>query len=192
MNPITKEDTMADIIINGKTYEHNFFRGNVVGATKQLETKVTGGGGGGGSFRGTGYTAPVSIQSHTVTHDMIHLADESGAEHALRLQNWDLSVRETHVLTAIWLIKKGRKKGPYVAINNHTLGETDYNNKALNKMHRSLWILLASVAVLFLPFLSGGTKFVLLLVGLTVWWVKGIMGTRQLIASGRLLQMAGV
>ena len=182
---------MADMVINKKTYEHCFFKGSVVGATKQLETKVSGGGGGGSTYRGTGYTAPVQISSTTITHDMIHLADEEGKELALRLENWDLSVRETHLLTAIWLIKKGKKKGPYVAIHNHTLEETDYNEKALAKMHRSLWILLASLAMIFLP-VSGGVKFVLLLAGLSFWWIKGIMGQRKLIASGQLLQLAGV
>ncbi len=162
-----------------------------MGATKQLETKVSGGGGGGGTFRGTGYQAPVRISSTTITHDMIHLADEDGGELALRLQNWDLSARETHKLTAIWLVKKGKAKGPYVAIHNHTLGETDYDKKVLAKMHRSLWILLASLAVIFLP-LGGGVKFLLVVLGLAFWWIQGIRGQRQLIASGRLLQLAGV
>jgi hypothetical protein len=182
---------MPDIVINKKTYEHNFFRGTVVGATKQMETKVSGGGGGGGTFRGTGYTAPVNIKSTTVTHDMVHLADDDGSEHAMRLQDWDLSVRESHLLTAIWLIKKGRKKGPYVAIHNHSLNETDYNEKELAKMHRSLWIFFASLAVFLLP-MSTGMKFTLMAVGLAYWWYRGISGRKQLIASGKLLQMAGV
>ncbi|MDT8341991.1 MAG: hypothetical protein RQ751_10805 [Longimicrobiales bacterium] len=182
---------MAAIDINGKTYEHNFFRGKVVGASKQLETKVSGGGGGGYSHRGTGYTAPVHIQSTTTTHDMIHLADEEEHEHALRLQNWDLTVRETHLLTAVWLIKQGRKAGNYVAIHNHTLGHTDYDHRHLAKLHRSTWILLVSLAVVLLP-LSGGLKTVLVLGGLTTWWVLGILGARKLIASGELLRLAGV
>lgn len=183
---------MPELVINNKPYEHHSFHGTVVGATKQLETKVTGGGGGGTSYRGTGYTAPVSIQSTTVTHDMIHLADDDGHEMALRLQNWDLSARESHKLSAIWLIKKGKKKGPYVAIHNHTLAETDYNKKELAKMHRTIWILLASIAVFFLPFLGGGMKFVLFLVGISVWWYLGIRGRNQLIASGKLLSLAGI
>ncbi len=183
---------MADIVINKKTYEHHFFRGNVVGATKQLETKVSGGGGGGGSYRGTGYTAPVNISSTTVTHDMIHVADENGKELAVRLQNWDLAVRETHLLTAIWLVKKGKKHGPYVAIHNHTLDRTDYDERTLAKLHRSLWILLASLAVLFLPALGTGMKIVLMLAGIGYWWYRGIAGRRELIASGKLLRMADV
>lgn len=182
---------MPEIVINNKTYEHCSFRGSVVGASKQLETKVSGGGGGGSMYRGTGYTAPVHVTSTTTTHDMVHLANESGEEHALRLQNWDLSVRETHRLTAVWLVRKGRKKGPYVAIHNHTLGETDYDDKALAKMHRSLWILLASLALFVLP-LSGGIRLMLVLAGLGYWWYRGISGRRRLIASGELLRLADV
>jgi len=182
---------MAEIVINNKGYDHRFFRGNVVGAEKQLETKVSGGGGGGGTFRGTGYTAPVQIRSTTVTHDMVHLADEEGKEHAMRLQDWDLSVRESHLLTAIWLIKKGKKKGPYVAIHNHSLEETDYNDKELAKMHRSLWMFFAALALFLLP-LGTWTKLILVAIGLGVWWFKGIIGKNQLIASGKLLRMAGV
>lgn len=182
---------MPDIVINKKTYEHHFFRGRVVGATKQLETKVSGGGGGGSTFRGTGYTAPVTINSTTVTHDMVHLADEDGMEHALRLQNWDLSVRESHQLTAVWLIKKGKRNGPYVAIHNHNLNETDYEESTLAKMHRPLWALFLSLAMLLVP-VSGGMRVALLVVGLGYWWYRGVSGRRRLIASGKLLQLAGV
>jgi hypothetical protein len=182
---------MADMVINGRTYEHRFVRGGVVGANKQLETKVHGGGGGGGTYRGTGYTAPVHISSTTTTHDMIHLQDEHGGEHAIRLQNWDLAVRETHTLTAVWLVKKGKKGGPYVAIHNHTLDQTDYDEARLAKMHRSLWILLASLAVIFLP-VSGGLRFLLVIAGLGYWWYRGVSGRKQLIASGQLLRLAGV
>lgn len=183
---------MAELVINRKTYEHNFFRGSVVGANKQLETKVHGGGGGGSSYRGTGYTAPVHISSTTTTHDLIHLADESGTEHALRLQNWDLAVRETHTLTAIWLARKGRKGGPYVAIHNHTLGDTDYDEQLLAKLHRPLWVLLVSLAALFVLPVGFGMRLLVTLGGLGYWWYRGIKGRRELIASGQLLRLAGV
>jgi hypothetical protein len=181
---------MAEIGINGKAYDHHFVRGEVMAADKQLETKVSGSGGGGGSFRGTGYNAPVTISSTTTTHDMIHMVDDDGQEHAIRLQNWDLAVRTSHRLTAIWLAKKGTGKGPYVAIHNHTLNETDYNEKHLDKLHRSLWILLASLACVLLP--VGGLQFLLAIAGLAYWWYRGIAGRRRLIASGQLLQMAAV
>jgi hypothetical protein len=183
---------MANMVINGRTYEHCFVRGAVVGANKQLETKVSGGGGGGSTYRGTGYTAPVAIKSTTTTHDLIHVQDEQGGEHAIRLQNWDLAVRESHTLTAVWLVKKGRKGGPYVAIHNHSLNQTDYDDALLAKLHRSLWILLASIAFLVVAPLGFGLKLLITLGGIAYWWYRGIKGRRALIASGQLLRLAGV
>lgn len=182
---------MSHLVINGKTYEHNYVRGTVVGANKQLETKVHGGGGGGSSYQGTGYTAPVAITSSTTTHDMIHVQDEQGGEHAIRLQNWDLAVRETHTLTAVWLVKKGKKGGPYVAIHNHTLNQTDYNDDYLAKIHRPLWVLLASLAFLVVAPLGFGLKLLVTIGGIIYWWMRGVMGRKALIASGQLLRLAG-
>ena len=55
-----------------------------------------------------------------------------------------------------------------------------------------LWILLVGLAVaLFLP-VGGGLKFLLFVGVVAYWWYRGIKGRRELIASGRLLQMAGV
>jgi hypothetical protein len=182
---------MAHMVINGKSYEHRFVTGAVVGAEKQLETKVSGGGGGGSSYRGTGYTAPVHISSTTVTHDMVHIQDETGGEHALRLQNWDLAVRQTHRLTAIWLVKAGKKGGPYVAIHNHTLNQTDYDDALLARLHRSLWMLLASLSLFLLP-VSGGLRFLLVCAGVGYWWYRGVAGRKALIESGELLRLAGI
>lgn len=183
---------MAEIVLARKKFEHHFVKGAVVGADKKLETKVQGGGGGGGTYRGTGYTAPVSITSTTTTHDLIHLQDDGGKEHAIRLKNWDLSVRETHQLTAVWLVKKGRKSGPYVAIHNHSLDETDYDEKTVAKLHRSLWILLGAFALIILLPFETGTTIGLMLAAWIAWWAHGAILGKKLIASGRLLQLAGV
>jgi hypothetical protein len=122
---------------------------------------------------------------------MIHMQDEDGQEHAIRLQNWDLAVRTSHRLTAIWLAKKGKQNGPYVAMHNHTLNQTDYNEKHLAKLHRSLWILLVSLACFLVP-VSGGLRFLLVIAGLSFWWYRGMAGRRRLIASGELLRLAAV
>lgn len=182
---------MADLIINGKSYQHCFVQGTVVGADKQLETKVSGGGGGGGTYRGTGFNSSVHISSTTTTHDMVHLQDDTGGEHAIRLQNWDLAVRQTHRLTAVWLVRQGKKGGPYVAIHNHTLNQTDYDDKLLAKLHRSTWIVLVSLAMLLVP-ISGGLRVMLCIAGLAWWWYRGVAGRRELIARGTLLKLAGV
>lgn len=178
-----------EILINGKVWRHHFVTGTVASAVKQLETKVSGGGGGGYSHQGTGYTAPVQISSTTTTHDNIFLVDGTGKEHAIRLQNWDLSVRETHQLTAIWLTKRNGKGAPYVAIYNATLGETDYNENLLDKYHRPLWPALAGAFPLMVDF--GLVTLLLLGGGFLTRWIMGIQGRKRLIASGQLLRMAG-
>lgn len=179
-----------EILINGKVWRHHFVTGTVANAVKQLETKVSGGGGGGYSHQGTGYTAPVQISSTTTTHDNIFLVDGAGKEHAIRLQNWDLSVRETHQLTAIWLTKGNGKGGPYVAIHNATLGETDYNENLLDKYHRPLWPALAGAVPLLVDF--GFVTLLLLGGGFVTRWIMGIQGRKRLIASGQLLRLADV
>ena len=171
--------------------------GKVASANKQLETKVSGGGGGGGgySYQGTGFshTAPVRITSKTVTHDEIYLVDADGQEHALRLQDWDLSVREGHELTAVWLVKKGKSSGDYVVMHNATLGETNYDDKKLAKLHRTWWLVPVS---LLLPFLlntlHGPFAWWLTLAGLGVWFYLGVKGRNELKASGKLLTLAGI
>jgi len=183
---------MARIELGWKAFEHHFVRGTAVGVDKKLETKVQGGGGGGSSYRGTGYTAPVRVTSTTTTHDLIHLQDENGQEHAIRLQNWDLAVRETHDLTAMWLAKPGKSGGPYVAIHNHSLEQTDYDEKGIAKLARPLLILLAAwVIIVLLPF-SGGVTFVLCVGAFVAWWIYGIVQAKKLIASGQLLRLAGI
>ena len=178
----------GEILINGKPWECHSYTGTVASAAKRLETKVEGSGGGGSSYQGTGYTAPVNISSSTTTHDEVYVVDENGQEHVLRLQNWDLSVREGHKLTVVSLVKQGRANGPLVAIHNHTLNKTDYDERVLAKLHRVWWIPVAAVAFfLFAPIVGWGLKFVVLLGALGYWWYQGMQGRRALIASGRLL-----
>lgn len=181
--------TMREIRINGRSLEVHTMVGKVVGASKHLETKVHGSGGGGGSYQGTGYTAPVHISSTTTTHDQIFLQASDGSEHALKLQNWDLACRESHELIATWMMKKGAKSGPYVAIRNMTTGSTDYNDKALAQLTRPWYPLLGLV----LPFLMhfSGLSFMLAIAGWGVWLYLGMKGRREIKGSGILFPESG-
>lgn len=178
-----------EILINGTSYEHYAITGTVTGASKHLETRVSGGGGGGYSYQGTGssYTAPVT--SRTVTHDQIFLDDGSGKEHALKLQDWDIATREGHRLTAVWLVKRGKSSGPYVAIRNHTTDETLHDMDVLARLHRPM--LLYSLAPLLL--ISRFTTLALLAVvgGLIYRWWVGKSRAKALVARGDLLAIAG-
>jgi len=93
-------------------------------------------------------------------------------------------------MTAIWLTKGNGKGGPYVAIHNATLGETDYNEGLLDKYHRPLWPALAGAVPLLVDF--GFVTLLLFGGGFVTRWIMGIQGRKRLIASGQLLRLADV
>lgn len=174
-----------ELQINGKPYDRYHITGEVTGASKHLETQVSGGGGGGYSYQGTGssYTAPVT--SRTVTHDQIFVSNGDGKEHALRLQDWDVATRPGHRLTAVWLVRRGKSSGPYVAIRNHTTDDTQYNMDALSRLHRPA--LYYALAPLILIGTTPGLA-IMACVGLLVWrWWTGKSRARALVADGVLL-----
>jgi hypothetical protein len=121
---------MKTINIRGKEFEVHSLVGRVASAGKQLETIVSGGGG--MVHNGNGGSRPVS--SRTVVHDQLFLVDNSGREHAVKLVDWDIAVREGHVLGLTWLIRKGENFGPYVIVHNETTGETRTNKQAIKKL----------------------------------------------------------
>jgi hypothetical protein len=174
-----------ELTINGRSFERHWITGKVTGASKHLETRISGGGGSGYTHNGTGFSSTAPVTSHTVTHDQIFIADGSGKEHTLKLQNWDIAAREGHEMSAIWLIKKGKKSGNYVAIQNHTTDELQYNDAELSRLHRPLWALLALVA----PFILDSLGVMVAIAGLVFWWVQGVRGRNAIKASGRLLSM---
>lgn len=110
------------------------FTGKVASASKNMETKVSGGGGGGGSYQGTGYTAPVRITSTTVVHDQLFLVDKEGQETALQLQDFNLACREGNIVTASWAIQVGGDEGPYFAVTNHSTNQQFINDKVIKKI----------------------------------------------------------
>jgi hypothetical protein len=179
---------MREITINGRPFELHAVHGKVAAANKQLETRVHGGGGGGYAHGGSGYTNAVHISSTTVTHDQIFVVDGAGREHALRLQDWNIACREGHELTAVWLIRKGKNNGPYVAIRNGTVDETKYDDKTLAKVHRPLWPLAALAAPLVLKF--SALSLLIIVAALVFRWHVGNRGRDALKASGVLLSAA--
>ncbi len=126
---------MKTIQVRGKEYTLYSFTGQVVGTSKNLETTVSGGGGGGSG----GSSAPVSISSITTVHDQFFLTDNSGKERAFQLNDFDLACREGHKLTVVWTIKKGEERGPYIAVRNHTTGQTFYGESQITTICNPQW-----------------------------------------------------
>lgn len=119
-----------DITLNGINYEIYYVKGKVLGKDKHLETKVSGGGGGGYSYNGRGSTAPISISSTTIIHDKIYIDLGNGKEQSIELEDWDIACREGHEMVFVWMIKQGKKTGPYIALAN-TVTDEIYIKKSI-------------------------------------------------------------
>lgn len=126
--------------------------GEVVGADKSSTTQVHGGGGGGTGHivGGHGYTAtnPVSITSSTAIHDQIFLRDANGKERAFQLSNFNVACREGHKLSVLWAIKKGKKRGPFFRVLNHTTGESYQNKDGLKRLFMPHWIVIPLLVII--------------------------------------------
>jgi len=55
-----------------------------------------------------------------VVHNDIFLQDSSGKEHSYSLSDFNVACREGNELSVIWAIRKGRDRGPYIMVINHT------------------------------------------------------------------------
>ena len=161
----------------GKEYQIYSVTGKVLDAQKHYETRVTGSGGGGYTNQGTGYTAPVSISSTTVVHDNIFLMDAAGKEHAIQLQNFNVVSRAGNSLTAVWAIKKNKKRGQYIAIFNHTISETSFNHAKIFLMMAPHWLILVGAFILCAAIIQNVT---LTFVVVIAWAVLGYTKARDL------------
>lgn len=170
---------MKTITTSGKVYDLYWTAGKVTNAGKNMETRVHGGGGGGFTYQGTGGSAPVSISSTTVIHDQIFVEDASGQEHAFQLQGFNVACREGNAISVIWAIKKGNKKGPYIAVYNRSTSQAYFNNAELNKMFRypGWYVLIGIVLCLFLG-KAIGILYAGLIVIPIVWFVLGSMAAK--------------
>lgn len=171
---------MKTITAGGKEYDLYSTTGKVEETGKNMETKVSGGGGGGGMYRGYGGTAPVTIRSTTTIHDQIFLTDAAGAEHSFQLQDFNVACRTGNILTVLWAIKKGDKTGPYIAVYNHTTGNSFFDTASLNKIFRRpvLYMLGAIVLCLILGNFISLFYFGIIVVPI-LWFVEGSMGAKK-------------
>lgn len=124
------------VMIHNKLYEFEDFCGQVVEASRQRETLVSGHGGGGATWDGTGATAPINISSKTIVHDEFFLVNEEGKEMDFHLTDWELPVRTGHEIQMIWIYPPKSKTGWYVLMHNLNLEKVECRNAKLDELSR--------------------------------------------------------
>lgn len=121
--------------VGRRNYGIHYAVGEVLDAKKWSETHVSSSGGGSSMTPDGYYTArPVTVTSTVVTRDEIFLRQRDGKEHAIQLSGVDLPTRVGHVLAAVWMIKKGKERGPYVMFHNYSMDDTRFVDSGLNSV----------------------------------------------------------
>jgi hypothetical protein len=87
-------------------------------------------------YNGSGYSSPVYVTSSTTVHDQIFI-QHNGREWAVQLSNFNIACREGHHVTAVWAIKNGDERGPYILVANHTTGESYRADTTISQFVRS-------------------------------------------------------
>lgn len=146
-----------------RSFKIYHFTGKVANTTKNLETKVRG---------GSDANANVSITSTTIIHDQIFLIDKEGKEKAMNLSGFDLSCRESNILTASWAMEEDDNLGPYFAITNYTTDQQFINDSIVrdlvkygSKKRGALKVYLVYLAVLV----------ALILIGIIISWILAVL-----------------
>ena len=152
--------------------------GGGVTAPSNNNSRGGGGGGGGGAVRnGNGGSAPVRISSTTTVHDKFFLLnEETNVEKDVSLQNWDVSLREGHIVQVIWAIAPGKDKGPYVVVNNKNLNKPVWSKSQIHMLTRShyrkqFWGSLA-ITILISFIFESFLIFLILGIASVLWWSK--------------------
>ena len=120
---VTLDDRVVDLIT---------FCGEVLEEKKWSTTQVAGGGG--GMNAGTGLPNPVNITSVSTTHDQFFLRSDSGEEKSFQLAGGGIALRKSHRVTVLWGTVKGNDHGKYLAVYNHTTGDLNKFDSAIDDM----------------------------------------------------------
>ena len=141
--------------------------GVVRSPTKALET-VT---------RVSGNEYNVSSSSTTHVHDQFFIA-HSGGEMPVQLIDFNLPLRDGHLFSAVWAIRRGRERGPFILLHNHTTNQRIVVDRVLRSMLRPrLWplpVLLLTIWAAGLQALFALTNFSQSSVGLAIPMAVGV------------------
>ena len=121
---------ISEVTLKGMKFGIYSLTGEAKDSRKWTSTEVSGGGGGGGGYvhGGSGYTStqPVHITSTTTTHDQLFVQGSDGKEICVETSDANLQVRPGHKVSVVWIIKKGKDRGPYCVVYNHNTEQTNW------------------------------------------------------------------
>jgi hypothetical protein len=80
-----------ELTINGRTFEHHWVTGKVTGASKHLETRISGGGGSGYSHNGTGFSSTTPVTSGRLVTVVQHCSTVDRAINGVRPRRLSLA-----------------------------------------------------------------------------------------------------
>jgi len=152
---------MKECTINGRNYGVENLSGIVADASKNMETRVTGGGG--YISGGSGFNAP--IRSLNVVHSEIFLVDQQGRERSLQIEGINIACRPGHELAVTKLVHNNNKI-EYIAAANYTTQSIFFNVLAINRLfepHKTR-LALISLIIGFFPFLLSGANIYITLI----------------------------
>jgi hypothetical protein len=129
--------------------------GYAKGVTKDRSTSVSGDIQGNMSvYEGTGSGSVTGkIRSKTTVHDQFFIATADGSEMPVQVNDVDLALNNGHLVSAVWAIRSGKHRGPFILFRNHTTGRRDFVHPEVIKIMRlstgmmTLSLLLAAVAL---------------------------------------------
>ncbi|MDN5794703.1 MAG: DUF2510 domain-containing protein [Intrasporangium sp.] len=129
--PVRVRGRDANRLVGGsKTHALYWFRGvtHSVGRNVDSQTAVSGT----VSTDGLG-NVHGQIGSHTTTkvHDRFSLTDREGRQHTVEVEGAYVPLGEGQLVTAVWAVSPGRKRGPYICVVNHSTGTPTWVSKAV-------------------------------------------------------------
>lgn len=157
LRPIYRKSDFPTIVTSRGVYTIYWFRGTVLSPTKSklVTTYRTY-----SHYDTNGNYVPGSSSTSVDFFDQFFIRSSDGSEMSVQLQNWNIAVRESHDIAAVWAIKRKRKTGPYVYFQNFTTKEILSAPKIIShifKPRKRIWIPLAllTIPVAYFLMISG-------------------------------------
>jgi hypothetical protein len=98
--------------------------GAAYGVSKGISTTTT--------VSGNAYSVVSSATEHV--HDQFQIEVQGGKDSSVQLTDLNIALAPGQLVSAVWAIRRGEKRGPYVLIHNHTTGVYQTVREALRPM----------------------------------------------------------